>query len=132
MVGLYPKRGMRTTPSRFSAFVGSVDPLLESTAAARRAPPAATESSVIEARYPAVVRALTLLWGYPEMNQYFEKAWSGQDPTINQLEPEAIDELMMLAAIHQRICPYRPAKKVEEYYGGGHWADTWQPARLRR
>ncbi len=87
---------------------------------------------MIEARYPAVVRALTLLWGYPEMNQYFEKAWTGQDPSLGQLEPDAMAELMMLAAIHQRICPYRPAKKVEELYGGGRWADTWQPARLRR
>jgi hypothetical protein len=119
---------MRTTPSRFSTYVGSVDARLD---AARRTRPSA-DASVIEERYPAVVRALTLLWGYPEMNQYFEKAWTGQDPSLGQLEPDAMAELMMLATIHQRICPYRPAKKVEELYGGGRWADTWQPARLRR
>ena len=132
MDGLYPKRAMRTTPSRFSTFVASVDPLVDRGAGVRPAPQAATDtSSLLEERYPAVVRALTLLWGYPEMNQYFEKAWSGQDPSLSHLEPDAMAELMMLAAVHQRICPYRPAKKVEEYYGG-RWVDTWQPARLRR
>lgn len=124
----YHKHGMRTTPSRFSAYVGAEDPLA-SRSAARATPDGA---SVIEQRYPAVARALTLLWGYPEMNQYFEKAWSGQDPALASLEPAAMAELMMLAAVHQRVCPYRPAKKVEECYGSGRWADTWQPARLRR
>ena len=78
-----------------------------------------------------MVRSLTLLWGYPEMNQFFEKVWSGQDASLN-LEPAAMSELMMLAAIHQRICPYKPARKVEELYGAGHWTDTWKPARSRR
>ncbi|HTN48419.1 MAG TPA: hypothetical protein VMK32_03200 [Burkholderiaceae bacterium] len=86
---------------------------------------------MLERYHPAVVRSLTLLWGYPEMNQYFEKVWSGQDPTLN-LEPVAMSELMMLAAIHQRICPYTPARQVEDLYGSGRWADTWKPARLRR
>lgn len=121
---------MRTTPSRFSAYVGA-DPL-ESLPAARRAATTPGDASVIEERYPAVVRALTLLWGYPEMNQYFEKVWSGQDPALAKLDPAAMAELMVLAAVHQRVCPYRPAKKVEEFYGSGRWADTWKPARLRR
>jgi len=80
---------------------------------------------------PAVVRALTLLWGHPEMNQYFEKVWSGRDPSLN-LDPESMAEVMLLAAIHQRVCPYRPAKSVEDLYGTGRWADTWKPARVRR
>lgn len=122
---------MRTTPSRFSAYLGAED-RLASRPLAPSAGPARGETSVIEERYPAVARALTLLWGYPEMNQYFEKAWSGQDPALAALEPAAMAELMMLAAVHQRVCPYRPAKKVEEFYGSGRWADTWQPARLRR
>jgi hypothetical protein len=128
---------MRTPISRFAAFGGSADnalegyptvqPALQHAASARDA----SESSVLERSYPDVVRALTLLWGYPEMNQYFEKVWSGQDPSLN-LEPAALSELMMLAAIHQRVCPHTPARKVEELYGAGRWADTWKPARPRR
>ena len=129
----YPKHGMRTPISRFAAYSGSIDRAFESdlmVLPSTRAPASDSAVSVLEQRYPAVVRAVTLLWGYPEMNQYFEKVSSGQDPTLS-LEPAAMSELMLLAAIHQRICPFRPAKKVEELYGDGRWADTWKPARLR-
>ncbi len=129
----YPKHGMRTPISRFAAY-GSIDRALETdltVLAPRRMPAADSGISVLEQRHPTVARAVTLLWGYPEMNQYFEKVSSGQDPTLS-LEPAAMSELMLLAAIHQRICPFRPAKKVEELYGQGRWADTWKPARSRQ
>jgi len=131
---------MRTSISRFAAFGGmtsadfegfpTVQPAVPATARLRAGAPDGN-LSLLERHHPAVVRSLTLLWGYPEMNQFFEKVWSGQDASLN-LEPAAMSELMMLAAIHQRICPYRPARKVEELYGAGHWADTWKPARSPR
>jgi hypothetical protein len=132
----YPEYGMRTPISRFSAFAGTGDLVSESYQAVTGVTPAAApatrdQHSALEQQYPAVVRALTLLWGHPEMNQYFEKVWSGQDPSLN-LDPDAMAELMLLAAVHQRVCPYRPAKSVEELYGAGHWADTWKPAGPRR
>jgi len=130
----YPKHGMRTPISRFAAYSGSIDRALETdltVLAPRRMPAADSGISVLEQRHPTVARAVTLLWGYPEMNQYFEKVSSSQDPTLS-LEPAAMSELMLLAAIHQRICPFRPAKKVEELYGQGRWADTWKPARSRQ
>jgi hypothetical protein len=130
----YHKGGMRTPISRFAAFAGNVD-TLQGVATVTRAPtpqrPLDNAGSTIEQRYPAVVQALTLLWGHPEMNQYFEKVWSGQDASLN-LDPEALSELMLLAAVHQRICPHLPARKVEEVYGAGRWADAWKPARPRR
>jgi len=125
----YPEYGMRTTPSRFSAFAGNVEPPFETKPTAGPAFDRAAESA-IEQRYPAVARSLTLLWGHPEMNQYFEKISSGEDATLS-LDPQALSELMLLAAVHQRVCPYIPAKKVEDFYGAGRWADTWKPARLR-
>ncbi len=125
----YPEHGMRTTPSRFSAFTGNVESPFEASPTAGPSVDRAAESA-IEQRYPEVTRSLTLLWGHPEMNQYFEKVWSGQDPALN-LNPQAMSELMLLAAVHQRVCPYVPAKKVEDLYGTGRWADTWKPARLR-
>jgi hypothetical protein len=130
----YHKSGMRTPISRFAAYTGGLDRAMEgypTVQPAAREPGPATATSAIERRHPAVSRALTLLWGHPEMNQYFEKVWSGNDPSLH-LEPDAMAELMLLAAVHQRICPFRPAKKVEELYGDGRWADTWKPARLRR
>ncbi len=64
--------------------------------------------SVLERRHPAVIQTLRLLWGYPELNQYFEKVYSGRDSSLN-LAPDAMAELMVLASVHQRICPHRPA-----------------------
>ena len=122
---------MRTTTSRFSSFVATVDPGPAGRPATLQAAVPPTQLSVLEQRYPAVIRALTLLWGYPEMNQYFDKVASGQDPSLG-IEPAALAELMVLADVHRRICPYQPAKRVEDLYGPGRWADPWKPARPRR
>jgi len=122
---------MRTTPSRFSAYAGMTgDRSYEAAPAAARQAAAvpAAEVSVIEQHYPAVTQALTLLWGRPEMNQYFLKISSGN---ASDLTPAAMAELMLLADIHRRICPHQPAKSVEELYGKGRWADTWKLARQR-
>jgi len=124
---------MRTTPSRFSACAGMVvDRASEAAPAPARQPVAspATEMSVIEQHYPAVTQALTLLWGRPEMNQYFQKAAGGSTPAPD-LTPAAMAELMLLANIHRRICPHQPAKSVEELYGKERRDDTWKLARLR-
>jgi len=124
---------MRTTPSRFSAYAGMTGDRAIETAPA--AGPAAVspvaEMSVIEQRYPAVKQALTLLWGRPEMNQYFQKIASGHAPA-SDLTPAAMAELMLLADMHRCICPHQPAKSVEELYGKDRSADNWTLARQRR
>jgi hypothetical protein len=129
---------MRTTSSRFNAFVASVDPNLEGRPApnaiqraAQALPIDETSLSVLERRHPAVIQTLRLLWGYPELNRYFEKVYSGHDSSLN-LAPDAMAELMVLSGVHQRICPHRPAASVKELYGSGRWSEPWKPARLRR
>lgn len=129
---------MRTTSSRFNAFVASVDPNLEgrpapnaSTRQTADAPVSESCLSILERRHPAVIQTLRLLWGYPELNQYFEKVYSGRDSSLN-LAPDAMAELMVLASVHQRICPHRPPASVQELYGSSRLSDTWKPARLRR
>ena len=129
---------MRTTSSRFNAFVASVDANLEGLPAPMPSAPATASTpvnesslSVLERRHPAVIQTLRLLWGYPELNQYFEKVYSGRDSSLN-LAPDAMAELMVLASVHQRICPQRPAATVQELYGSSRLSDPWKPARLRR
>ena len=128
---------MRATSSRFNAFVASVDayaPARPTVANVRSAASVTTGDdglSVLERRHPAVIQTLRLLWGYPELNQYFEKVYSGRDSSLN-LAPDAMAELMVLASVHQRICPHRPAATVREIYGSSRLSDPWQPARLRR
>lgn len=122
---------MRTTPSRFNSFVLSIDPDLEGQPTAANATRSvATASSVLEQRYPAAVRTLTLLWGYPELNQWFDKIATGVDQKLN-FEPAALAELMLLSSIHQRVCPYRPAKDIDQVYGASQWSGPWRPARYR-
>ncbi|MEP6608205.1 MAG: hypothetical protein ABJA83_05965 [Burkholderiaceae bacterium] len=123
---------MRTTPSRFNSYIATVDPAFDGRGTDSSATAASdSQRSVLEQRHPAVIETLRLLWGYPELNQYFEKVYRGGDRSVN-FEPDAMAELMVLANLHQRICPHRPATPVKELYGSGRWADTWKPARLRR
>ena len=128
---------MRTTSSRFNAFVASIDPDFDQRAATPSARPSTAEDSrdgrlsVLERRHPDVIQTLRLLWGYPELNQYFEKVYSGRDVSLD-LAPDAMAELMVLASVHQRICPHRPAATVQELYGSSRLSDPWKPARLRR
>jgi len=127
---------MRTTPSRFSAFVASVDPNLEAcpTVLSEPAPgsvPATPSSSVLEQRHPQVVRTLTLLWGHPELNEYLSRVAAGLDPRLTDIVPAAMAELMLLAEVHRRICPQLPGRKIEDVYGSGQWGGPWRPARYR-
>lgn len=123
---------MRTTPSRFSAYTAMTGDRAYAAAPAETKAPArpVAQMSVIEERHPAVVQALTLLWGRPEMNKYFQKIADGHPPAP-ELNPAALAELMLLADIHRHICAFQPAKSVEDLYGKGHWADPWKPARVR-
>lgn len=128
---------MRTTSSRFNSFVASIDADFDRRAATLSARPSTAADtrdgcvSVLERRHPDVVQTLRLLWGYPELNQYFEKIYSGRDVSLD-LAPDAMAELMVLASVHQRICPHRPAASVQELYGSSRLSDPWKPARLRR
>jgi hypothetical protein len=122
---------MRTPPSRFSSFVLSLDPDLEGQPIVTPAPrQVGSAPSALEQRYPAAVRTLTLLWGYPELNQWFDKIAAGVDPRLT-FEPAALAELMLLSSLHQRICPQRPARTIDEVYGTGQWGGPWRPARYR-
>lgn len=122
---------MRTTPSRFSSFVLSLDPDVEGQPSVHAVPRGtASPLSVLEQRYPTAIRTLTLLWGYPELNQWFDKITAGDDPRLD-FEPAALAELMLLSSIHQRICPHRPAKTIDQVYGSSQWSGPWRPARYR-
>jgi hypothetical protein len=124
-------------PTRYDAFYQSIpslgrgrdraDPAETDSAArtVRHAPhPVVRRPSVLEAQHPDIVQAITLLWGYPEMNTYFEKLWL-DDGTGRPLAPEAMSELMLLAGVHQWLTPQRPARTMASIY------DAF-PASVRR
>lgn len=117
---------MTVPPSRYSEFRISVPDEVGRPDSPHRSP----AISVLEQKHPAVTKTLMMLWGYPELNQYFDRIAAGTDPGL-QLDPQAMAEIMLLAAVHQQFCPYRPARKIEEVYGAGRWSGPWTPSRGR-
>ena len=83
------------------------------------------EQSVLEARYPGIAYAVTLLWGHPEMNAYFERIWMADSPQA-PVHPDAMAELMLLARLHQDLTPQRPATLDQSIYGT-QYAKTQPP-----
>jgi hypothetical protein len=86
------------------------------TAPVAQAAGAEDRGSILEARYPDIVRAIELLWGYPEMNEYFDRLWLS-DGTQRPIDPEAMSELMLLARVHQVLLPERPGRTLAQIYG---------------
>lgn len=91
--------------------------------------------SVLEARYPAMAQSISLMWGYPELNAYFDRLWIA-DGSATPIVPEAMSELMLLAQIHQSLVPQRPGRSLATIYGtdyaGGGRRDLWEDVPSRR
>jgi hypothetical protein len=100
----------------------------------RRAPDA-RDRSVLETRYPGMAHAITLLWGHPEMNEYFRKLGLA-DGSQTPLEPDAMSELMLLAQVHLHIVPEKPQRTLASIYGTAYSApakrDVWEDVTWRR
>lgn len=79
--------------------------------------------SIVEARHPDIARAITLLWGYPEMNEYFERIWVA-DGFHAPIDPDAMSELMLLARLHQAITPQRPGRSMASILSNNRWQQT--------
>lgn len=87
---------------------------------------AARERTMLENDYPQIAQAITLLWGYPEMNQYFDKLWLA-DGTSEPIHPEVMADLMLLARIHQHLAPARKAAGMTSIYGTAYEKFFKQP-----
>src|SRR5262245_45180508 len=98
------------------------------------APPAAPTKkekgdprSVLEARYSGMLQSISLMWGYPELNAYFDRLWLA-DGSQTPIDPEAMSELMLLAHIHQGIVPQRPGRSMATIHGSDYsnkTKDVW-------
>jgi hypothetical protein len=75
----------------------------------------AVGESVLERRYPGVVRALILMWGYPELTEFLNRVGLGLDERLRDIEPAAMAELMLLAQIHRSFCAGRTPHAVESH-----------------
>lgn len=130
---------MKPRPRSYDPFarLPTLSPPARETAPAapvRRAPDP-RDRSVLEARYPSIAQAITLMWGYPEMNEYFRKFWLADD-NQTPIEPDAMSELMLLAQVHLHIVPEKPQRTLASIYGTAYSAlprrDVWEDVALRR
>ncbi len=111
----------------------------EAAAAARRARTgSAAPISILEERHPEIARAVALLWGYPEMNEYFDRIWMA-DGQQEPIDPDAMSELMLLARVHQNIVPHRTGRNLSSFYGASPLSqaqnrpsDPWRDLPPRR
>jgi hypothetical protein len=85
-----------------------------------------------------MARAITLLWGFPEMNEYFDRLWLA-DGSHGPIDPDAMSELMLLARLHQMIVPQRPGRSLADIYGSNRLfnasattRDPWSDVPPRR
>lgn len=85
--------------------------------------------SVLEVRYPGMAQAISLLWGQPEMNQYFEKLWLGDERSL-PIEPDAMSELMFLAQLHLCLMPRKPRAGIADIYASA--SSHSQPPSAKR
>ncbi|HEU0201447.1 MAG TPA: hypothetical protein VFR86_13560 [Burkholderiaceae bacterium] len=96
--------------------------------------PSTNGRSVLEERYPGMVQAITLMWGHPEMNAYFDRLWLA-DGTQTPIDPEAMSELMVLAQVHHNLIPQRPQRSLANIYGTAYTPakrDVWEDVPRRR
>jgi hypothetical protein len=78
---------------------------------------------VLEVLHPDIAKAITLLWGYPELNAYFERLWLA-DTSSRPIDPDAMSELMLLSRVHQSLVPDKPKRQLANWYGGSKALET--------
>ena len=66
---------------------------------------AAHYPSVLEMDYPHILRAIQALWGYAEMNRYFDRLTIDSRGGRAGLPTEAWDEIYLLMGMHLLIVP---------------------------
>ncbi len=59
--------------------------------------------SVLEAKHPAIAKAVVVLWGSREMNEYLTQLCLGDG--IEPIDPDAMSDLMLLSRIHHSVVP---------------------------
>jgi hypothetical protein len=59
----------------------------------------------LEEKFPRIAQQLTLLWGHPEMEKFFEKLWIDDRGDRQGFPAECMTELMFVASLHQAAFP---------------------------
>jgi hypothetical protein len=83
----------------------------------KAAPLSGSDASILETLHPEIARSVSLLWGFPEMNQYFDRLWMA-DGSHEPIDPDAMSDLMLLSRVHQSLMPERPTRTMASMFPG--------------
>ena len=65
-----------------------------------------SEPTEIEKDFPRIVTAITLLWGNPEMDTYFNRITVDERGDREGFPPEVMSDIMFLAGLHVLAYPF--------------------------
>jgi hypothetical protein len=64
--------------------------------------------TALETQFARIATQITLMWGYPEMDTYFNKLWIDDRGDRAGFPKEVMEDLMFLASLHQIAHPQQP------------------------
>jgi hypothetical protein len=70
--------------------------------------PVAPGKTELEEKFARIVTQITLMWGYPEMDTFFNKLWIDDRGDRAGFPKAVMEDLMFLASLHQAAYPPQP------------------------
>ncbi|MEO8838717.1 MAG: hypothetical protein ABI351_08385 [Herbaspirillum sp.] len=64
--------------------------------------------SALEAYFPRILNSIQALWGYPELNHYFNQLTVSDRAGREGFPTEVWEEIYLLMSIHEHIIPTKP------------------------
>lgn len=83
-------------------------PGVASMVATDRTAAAVSYLSALETSFPRILQVIEALWGYPELNHYFDKLTISDRVEREGFPPDAWDEILLLMDLHLWIVPPPP------------------------
>lgn len=65
-------------------------------------------SSALETQFPRILNAIQDLWGYPELNRYFNQLTVSERSGREGFPAEVWEEIYLLMSVHESIVPTKP------------------------
>jgi hypothetical protein len=80
-------------------------------------------TSAIEEKFPRIAEQITLLWGFPEMEKYFEKIMYDDRGGREGFPADVMSELVFLGILHGRAYPFKRSEPKYANRGGAFDVD---------
>jgi uncharacterized protein len=80
--------------------------------------------SALEAQFPRIAEKIVLLWGYPELERFFEKLMYDDRGDREGFPPDVMSELVFLGLLHGRAYPFKRSEPKYANRGGAFDIDA--------